>query len=285
MNRYVVRDFESCQKYEQTQTLGEGLTATVYKVESKKNREKVYAMKVINKTAISEKHKPQLIEEIRLQRKLSSSPNITRIYKIYETSQNIYILMELKEGGNLKECILSRKFFLEDGVKIICAQILLTVDYFHKRGVLHRDLKPENILLNKNSKCENEVTVCDFGFAIDLTLPQSKKSLICGTLGYFAPEALRGEKLCPKSDIFSIGSILFNLFTGRLLFHGRNQNEIVISNKRCIFPQNMDKYLFKFSEQAKELLHLLLSPRVEKRPTAEEALRHEWFREISDGIT
>ncbi len=77
-------------------------------------------------------------------------------------------------------------------------------------------------MLNKNIKCENEVTICDFGFALDLTQKQKDEPPICGTLGYFAPEALTGGQITTKADIFSVGSILFNLLSGRLLFHGRN---------------------------------------------------------------
>lgn len=90
-----------------------------------------------------------------------------------------------------------------------------------KRNIIHRDLKPDNILLNSNAKGHYDVRIADFGFA--LRNPGRDNLLncfICGTPGYIPPEVLRGKDYNLKSDIFSVGSILFNILTGKMLFCG-----------------------------------------------------------------
>ena len=107
---------------------------------------------------------------------------------------------------------------------------------------------------------------------------------ICGTLGYFAPEILKNQEVITKSDVFSIGSLLFNIFTGRSLFNGQNKNEVMYKNRRCILPNNIEKYLFHYSDEAKQLLFWLLESNPNKRPEAAEALKHKWFKDSEDGI-
>lgn len=112
-------------------------------------------------------------------------------------------------------------------MKIIAEQLLLAVDYMSCCGIVHRDLKPENILLNnsKNSK-EFDIRIADFGFSCLITPSVSMQerrqqdNIICGTPGYIAPEAINKEGYSQKSDVFSVGSILYSLITKRNLFMG-----------------------------------------------------------------
>lgn len=102
----------------------------------------------------------------------------------------------------------------------------------HRKTILHRDIKPENILvLNKD---QLQVCIADLGLAC-LTTDHSHLSLKCGTPGYVDPDVLRGKKFCEKSDIFSLGSLLFNMVSGRLLFSGCTAKEI-LNNNRNINP-------------------------------------------------
>lgn len=99
-----------------------------------------------------------------------------------------------------------------------------------------------------------------------------------------APEVMKSQVQTTKADIFSIGSILFNLLTLTMLFNGRNKAEVVIKNKRCILPSKLNKYLFNYSDEVKSLLLSMVEIDPENRPSASEALKHPWFEEISDGI-
>lgn len=100
-------------------------------------------------------------------------------------------------------------------------QLLLVLDFLHTSNIVHRDIKLDNILINNISEGEYDVKIADLGLAIEL--PHDTTKLLnqyCGSPCYFAPEILRLTGYREKVDIFSLGSVLFNLFTGRYLFNG-----------------------------------------------------------------
>lgn len=127
---------------------------------------------------------------------------------------------------------------------MITAQLLLSVDYMNRNQIVHRDLKPENILLAKkfqegrscNEKDDHlDVKMADFGYAIKLHGSQdgdkSPKFRIFGTPCYIAPEVLKHQGYSAKSDVFSVGSILFNMLTHKHLFPGVTNSEVIDENK------------------------------------------------------
>ena len=91
-------------------------------------------------------------------------------------------------------------------------------------------------------------------------------------------------RVTPKADVFAVGVILFNLLTGRMLFSGRDEREIMFKNKRCILPNNIKHYLHNLSSHVHDLLLKLLKAKPHQRPSAEEALKHHWFEDIREGI-
>ena len=102
----------------------------------------------------------------------------------------------------------------------------------HKKRIAHRDIKLDNVLINQILAGDQEfdVRVADFGLAVFMTDNNHTLTERCGTPCYVAPEILRGEGYNTKCDIFSVGSILFNLVTGRFLFKGANKNEVLHAN-------------------------------------------------------
>jgi serine/threonine protein kinase len=133
---------------------------------------------------------------------------------------------------------------------------LLALDYLHCRKVVLRDIKLDNILINKIDEGELKVIIADFGLAVLVQpgIPLYEKS---GTPCYMAPEILRDEGYGTKCDIFSLGSVYFNLITGAYLFNGANQAEVLQKNTACDLTL-IKNYLAHTSPECQDLLMLML---------------------------
>lgn len=175
-------------------------------------------------------------------------------------------------------------------MRTIMEQLLLVLDFFEKKRIVHRDLKPDNILINsiKDKGKSYEIKVADLGLAVGLPSNDTPLYLKCGSPGYIAPEVFQSNPFIKqgygcKADIFSAGSIFFNLLTGFYIFHGtyhmiqcyhlvgRTQQELLSSNKACNLERIMP-YLERFSSSCRDLLLRMLKKDPFERPSAAEAL-------------
>ena len=124
-------------------------------------------------------------------------------------------------------------------------QLLLTVDFIHSKNIIHRDIKPENILIHKiegEHRDQFDVKIADLGLATFLSSDKlEKKFLPCGTPCYIAPEVLNGAGYREKADVYSLGSVFFNLVTGRYLFNGSGKDNFLEKNRICDL-KNIKKY-------------------------------------------
>lgn len=120
---------------------------------------------------------------------------------------------------------------------MIIAQLLLTLDFIGRKGIIHRDLKPENILLSSKQEGVFEIKIADFGFAIPFDSTDGALNplaqILCGTPGYIPPEALQNRGFNMKSDLFSVGSILYSVLSLKNLFNGENYQDIMNNNRLC----------------------------------------------------
>jgi len=170
-----------------------------------------------------------------------SHPNIVTIYDVGKAEGLTYIAMEYIEGRSLEELIVSRKKFSLDEIINIMTQIGDALDYAHSKGIVHRDIKPGNILIDK----EGNTHLCDFGIArieaSDLT--QTGTSL--GTPNYMSPEEIAGKKADNRSDLFSVGVILYELLTNEKPFPGDNFTTVLykIINEDPLPLKTFDKKL------------------------------------------
>ena len=159
-------------------------------------------------------------------------------------------------------------------------QLLLALDFFQQKKVIHRDIKLDNILVNSISDKDGsyDIRVADFGLAL-FTPDTAVLTHNCGTPGYVAPEMLRGNPngYSYKADIFSLGSLFFNLLSGRYLFSGESNQQILAKNEKCQIS-HIEAYLSGISNSGKALLLWMLQVDPLKRPYAKEALNHEWFQ-------
>ena len=200
-------------RYRVVKRLGSGGMADVYCAEDSQLGRRV-ALKVLN-TRFAED--PGFVE--RFHREASSAaglqhPNIVAIFDRGEWDGTYYIAMEYVEGRTLKEVVREKGLAPPDAAIDITLQILRAARYAHKSGIVHRDIKPHNVLIDQ----EGRVRVADFGIARAGTSDMTETGSIMGTAQYISPEQAQGRPVDARSDLYSIGVVLYELLTGRVPF-------------------------------------------------------------------
>ncbi len=141
--------------------------------------------------------------------------NIITIHEVSEFNGRPFMVMEYVEGKSLRDTIKEKSLSINDAINLTM-QICAGLNEAHEAGIVHRDLKPANILLDKN----NQPIILDFGLATVKGVEKlTKTGSTLGTVGYFSPEQARGEKADKRSDLFSVGVILYEMITGRQPFY------------------------------------------------------------------
>lgn len=171
----------------------------------------------------------------------------------------------------------------EADVRVIMEQILLTMDLFKNKRIVHRDIKLDNILIKSiDDAAQYEVRVADFGLACMTPMDEYLYSK-CGTPGYVAPEIFTGEGYSYKADIFSLGSVFYNLLTGRFLFNADTPAMLMKANGACDLSK-IKQFLGNTSKTCQDLLMWMIEADPEDRPSAKESLKHDWFQQDKDII-
>ena len=160
----------------------------------------------------------QFHTEVRTARQVSH-PNICRVYDIGEAEGQLFLSMEFVDGEDLSASLRRFGRFPEDRAIEIARQICVGLAAAHERGVLHRDLKPANIMLDGQGR----VRIMDFSLAT----AEAVTDVRAGTPAYMAPEQLLGREVTVRSDIFALGLVLYELFTGRRAFEAKTVNDLV----------------------------------------------------------
>ncbi|CAD2104094.1 calcium-dependent protein kinase 7, putative [Plasmodium vinckei] len=258
--------------YEIHEQLGQGKFSTVYRGINKQTNSE-FAIKVINNRSVSIYEKELLRSEISILR-LLRHPNVIFLKEIINTKETLYISMELVKGGELYDFLLSETRLSEIHANKIISQLIKTVAYLHKCGIIHRDIKPENILLTDKSK-DAQIKLTDFGLST-LCAPNELLKEPCGTLAYVAPEVITLQGYNHKVDAWSIGVILYLLLSGKLPFPINKNTEMNIQKTYVLsFRDSIWKTI---SSSAKDLISKLLELNAEKRISASEALEHIWIK-------
>ncbi len=214
-------------RYQIIEELGKGGMGKVYKVLDKEIDEKV-ALKLVNpEIASDEKTIERFRNELKFARKITHK-NVCRMHDLSKEKGTYYITMEFVPGEDLKST-LKRVGHLSIGKTVfIASQVCEGLAEAHHLGVVHRDLKPQNIMLDK----EGNARIMDFGIARSLKgKGVTTEGMIIGTPSYMSPEQVEAAKVDQRSDIYSLGVILYEMMTGVVPFDGETPLSIALKHK------------------------------------------------------
>jgi eukaryotic-like serine/threonine-protein kinase len=213
-------------RYKVVRRLGSGGMANVYLAEDQELGRRV-AIKILNDRHA---HDEQFVERFRREAKNAaglSHPNVVSIYDRGEAEGTYYIAMEFLDGRSLKELIVSRGPAPVPVAIDYARQILAALRFAHRNGIVHRDIKPHNVLVDG----EGRVKVTDFGIARAGAASQmTEAGSIVGTAQYLSPEQAKGTAVDQRSDIYSLGIVLYELLTGSVPFTGDTPVEIAMKH-------------------------------------------------------
>jgi beta-lactam-binding protein with PASTA domain/tRNA A-37 threonylcarbamoyl transferase component Bud32 len=218
-------------RYRILRKLGSGGMANVYLAEDEELGRRV-AIKILNDRHASDE---SFVERFRREAKNAaglSHPNIVSVYDRGEAEGTYYIAMEYLEGRSLKERIVGEGALPIAAAIEVTRQILRALNFAHARGIVHRDIKPHNVLLAQDGPGDGEprFKVTDFGISRTTTSQMTEAGSIVGTAQYLSPEQARGAAVDQRSDIYSVGIVLYELLTGRLPFTGDTPLEIAMKH-------------------------------------------------------
>ena len=242
-------------RYEVLEKIGGGGMALVYKAKCR----------LLNRFVAIKVLRPEFIEDEEFVKKFKreaqaaaslSHPNIVSIYDVGTENDNYYFVMEYIKGKTLKELIKSKGTLGVEFATSIAIQICYALEHAHKNHIVHRDIKSHNILLKE----DNSVKVTDFGIARAVSSSTiTNTGNVIGSVHYFSPEQARGGYTDEKSDIYSLGVVMYEMLTGRLPFEGDSPIAVALKHIQEVpekpssinnrIPKAIEDIILKFMEK------------------------------------
>ncbi|XP_016957241.1 uncharacterized protein LOC108029485 isoform X3 [Drosophila biarmipes] len=254
--------------YELEKTIGKGNFAVVKLATNIVTKTKV-AIKIIDKTCLNEEYLSKTFREISILKSLRH-PHITRLYEVMESQSMIYLVTEYAPNGEIFDHLVANGRMKEPEAARVFTQLVSAVHYCHLRGVVHRDLKAENVLLDKDMN----IKLADFGFSNHYEEGATLRTW-CGSPPYAAPEVFQGlEYDGPKSDIWSLGVVLYALVCGALPFDGKTIMEL---KSRVVLGKF--RIPFFMSQECEQLIRNMLVVEPDRRYTVKQIIKHRWLSE------
>jgi len=211
------------ERYRIVGRLGRGGMGEVYRADDLKLGQPV-ALKFLPESVDRDPARlTQLHTEVRMARQVSH-PNVCRVYDVGEYEGHTFLSMEYVDGEDLSSLLRRIGRFPQERAIELSRQICAGLAAAHDRGVVHRDLKPANIMLDGSGR----IRITDFGLA-----GMTGEAIRAGTPAYMAPEQLAGSEVTQRSDIYSLGLVLYELFTGRRALEGRNLAELIAKREQA----------------------------------------------------
>lgn len=255
-------------RYEIQEQIGGGGMALVYKAHDVLLNRNV-AVKVLRQQFV---HDEEFIRRFRREAQSAASlshPNVVSIYDVGQEDETHYIVMEYVEGSNLNEVILERAPLQAQEAVHIALQICDALEHAHHHQIIHRDIKPHNILIGKN----NRVKVTDFGIARAVTSSTiTQTGSVVGSVHYFSPEHAKGVNTGEKSDLYSLGIVLYQMLTGRLPFLGESPISVALKHLQEEFepPRRVNPHIPQSLENI--ILRSMRKDPAERYASAEEMI-------------
>jgi len=245
-------------RYQIIEELGKGGMGKVYKAIDKEVEEKV-ALKLIRpEIAAEEKRITRFRNELKTARKISHK-NVCRMFDLGRVGDTYYITMEYVSGEDLKSTM-RRVGSLSTGKAILIAkQVCYGLAEAHRQGIIHRDLKPQNIMIDRNGNA----LIMDFGIALSGEAKGlTEDGTVIGTPEYMSPEQVEGKKVDRRSDVYSMGVILYEMVTGRIPFDGKTPMSVASKHLterpreprelNAQVPERLSRVILKSMQKEKE---------------------------------
>ena len=256
-------------RYEILEKIGQGGMAVVYKARCHRLNRFV-AIKVLrNDLAQDESIRKRFRAESQAVA-MMSHPNIVGVYDVCQSDGLEYIVMELIEGITLKQYITRKGVLTWKEVLHFSIQIVKALSHAHSRGIIHRDIKPHNIMILK----DGSVKVADFGIAQLLNAQNTLTNQTFGSVHYISPEQAKGAHVDARSDLYSVGVVMYEMLTGKLPFEGDTAVSIAIQHISSIpiMPREINPDIPAGMEQI--TMHAM-EPNVNKRYLSADELLHD----------
>lgn len=255
------------QTYQMIKLLGEGAYGKAYLVRSN-NDQSFCVIKIINIENMTEKERKDTLKESTILKQLDHQ-NIIKLKEVFMAKKPYYtlnIVTEYADGGDLAKRIKEQKgkYFSETQIIDWFTQIALAIYHIHSKLIIHRDIKPQNIFLTK----KGEVKLGDFGIAKCLEGTWQKAMTCIGTPYYLSPEILIDKPYSFKTDIWSLGVLLYQMIMLKLPFEAKSFPRLSMK----IIKGQYNPIANCFSSELKELVKCLLQTNPDKRPTIKEVL-------------
>ena len=219
-------------RYEIIKTIGEGGMANVY-LANDSILERNVAIKVLRGDLSNDEKFIRRFKREALSVSNLSHPNIVEVYDVGEEEGNYYIVMEYIEGKTLKQLLQKRGALTLTEVIDIMSQLSDGLSHAHEAYIIHRDIKPQNIMIQDNGL----IKITDFGIAMALNSTQlTQTNSVMGSVHYLPPEQANGKGSTIKSDIYSLGILMYELLTGVVPFKGDNAVEIALKHMKEKVP-------------------------------------------------
>ncbi len=240
---------QTIARYKVLEKLGEGGMGEVFLADDTELNRKV-ALKFLSRETCSDKQAKARFKREAQAAAALNHPNIITVYEVGEHDGRPYIAMAYVDGEPLSEVIARGDLSLKKTLDIV-GQIAGGLEKAHEAGVVHRDIKPDNVLIDRDGRAK----ILDFGLAKLGTVSQVTHSSTMGTIFYMSPEQTRGEEVDQRSDLFSLGVVLYEMLAGRRPFTGdhsaaviysiTNEDPMPLSEARPGIPRGLEQIVHK----------------------------------------